>query len=191
MAHFLKLLYADLPHFDMMGAYCQQKNYPHWPTIDTGTGTWELHYPNSGIMSVIRTGCHFFMLKMDKIRQVPPPWFRSRIPMEPARSMAEFDNFCRIQFDGENPFRDNLEWATLMAEARDDAGRRLLGEGPGDIVGEDSGFCDKFRSIGGQIAVDTGIVAGHVSTKIISPSDLKDAMLKRERDNALTVGVLL
>jgi hypothetical protein len=51
-------------------------------------------------------------------------------------------------------------------------------------VGEDSGFCDRLMAAGGRIYVDTDLVVGHVTKKIITPDDLKkhmDARAKRIR----------
>jgi hypothetical protein len=55
--------YIDAPTSGAIGAYSQLKPHPHLPTIDTGTGTWEEHYPGEGLLSVIRTGCHCILIK--------------------------------------------------------------------------------------------------------------------------------
>jgi len=60
----LKTIYTDVPQIDVLGAYAQLKGGINPPTIDTGTGTWEEHYPGEGILRVIRTGCHFFITKL-------------------------------------------------------------------------------------------------------------------------------
>lgn len=174
------------PESDMVGAYSQLKAPPYLPTIDTGTGTWETHFPGQGIVEVIRTGGHCFVLKTGVpgvgARRFGPPWFRTRQAMSPVRAMADVDNFARIKLDGRNPFSDTLEWGTLLAAARGNSPM------PTD-VGEDSGFCDAMRAAGGRIFVDTDLVTGHITRKVIQWSDLKEAMDKRQRSVRLACGI--
>src|SRR3990167_598731 len=59
----LNTAYNLAPDSDAVGAYCQLKGGMFLPTIDTGSGTWEPHFPQSGIMPVIRTGGHCLMVK--------------------------------------------------------------------------------------------------------------------------------
>ena len=168
----LQIAYLQMPHVRVVGGYCQIKGPVPLPTIDTGTGTWEEHYPGEGILSCIRTGAHFFLCKRDAFAGTGPPWFRSRVATTPLRAMMEVDNYARVRLDGNNPLADLPEWDTLMHAAY----KGTYGE---THVGEDSGFFDKLRAIGKMVVVDCDLVVGHVSTKIIMPIDLKEAMNKR------------
>lgn len=184
LARMLNTMFVDAPHLDVLGAYCQLKAPPYLCTIDTGTGTWEEHYPGEGLLPVIRTGGHFLMVKTAILKRFGPPWFRTRIAMPPAKAFAEVDNFARTKLDGMNPLVQHPEWMTLLTEAH-----RLSPHDPG-VIGEDSGFCDSIKAIGGQIAVDTDLVAGHVGTKAIKPEDLWDMMEDLRRSERLLVGVM-
>lgn len=180
----LKTAYGTHPNADMVGAYCQLANPPYLPTIDTGTGRWEEHYPDSGVMPVIRTGTHCFLVKRSAFDKMgPPPWFRSRRTIRPIDALAEVDNIARMNFDGNNPWTDEA-WEQLVADARENADA-----GPAH-VGEDSGFCDRLRASGGQILVDTSIVTGHVRRKKVTPSDLEAKMRERKRVPTLACGIL-
>lgn len=190
LARFLRIAFLEKPETDVLGAYCQQKGYPYLPTIDTGTGKWEEHYPNSGLFEVIRTGCHFFLTKRRAIEKMgSPPWFRSRRPPSDLQILTEFDSLARRTLDGENPFTQITEYGRILRAAHEaEEGAQLRGGFP-DLVGEDSGFCDRLRAFGGRIFVDTDTVVGHVATKIIGPSDLKEAMAEKRRKLSRTVGV--
>ena len=158
----LQNIYVNCPMFDAIGAYCQIKGLVNFPTIDTGTGKWEEHYPGEGILPVMRTGAHFLMTKMSAFARFGPPWFRTRIPLHPARAFLEADTFARTKLDGNNPFWGK-EWECLLQEALTI---------PGDImkpIGEDSGFFDNLKAHGGRAAVDTDLVVGHVDDFIIGP----------------------
>ena len=180
----LKTIYSDEPRIDVLGAYAQLKGGVNFPTIDTGTGTWEEHYPGEGILKVIRTGCHFFIAKTDVFKIFGPPWFRTRLPPHAARAMMEVDNFARRTLDGENPFADSTEWFTLLKEARSAVGE------DGTTVGEDSSFFDKLNALDRYVAVDTDLVVGHIDDKIISPQDFIDAIDKRNRSMRMMMGVM-
>lgn len=180
----LHTLFEKVPQSDMAGAYCQLKNSPHLPTLDTGTGTWEEHYPNSGIMPVIRTGTHAFAVKRRAFEKMgPPPWFRSRRTLRTVDAMAHLDNVARMNYDGDNPLADET-WEEMLSEAKESA------DDDRSYVGEDSGFCDRLRANGGQIVVNTDIVVGHQKTKTVEPEDLADEMNRRRRTPRLACGIL-
>lgn len=180
----LKTLFVDLPQLDALGTYCQVKAWPYLPTIDTGTGKWEEHYPGEGILSVIRTGAHFLMCKTQAFMRFGPPWFRTRLGYKPARAFAEVDNFARITLDGRNPLTEHPEWETLLIAAQ-----RVSHTEP-SAVGEDSGFCDALRAAGGQIAVDTDIVVGHKTDKLIMPDDFIKSVKDSAESRNLMLGVI-
>lgn len=184
LERFLSILFVEQPSLDAVGAYCQLKQYPHLCTIDTGTGTWEEHYPGEGLLPVIRTGGHFLMCNTRAFRRFGPPWFRTRNTLSPAKAFLDVDNFARTKLDGNNPLANHPEWVTLLAEAR-----RVSMSEPA-LVGEDSGFCDALMAAGGRIAVDTGVVAGHIGTKIIKPDDLYEFMEEARDTKKLVVGVI-
>ncbi len=178
----LTTLYHAMPHAHVLGGYCQLKGYPYFPTIDTGTGTWEEHYPGEGVIPVIRTGAHFFMCKREAFAMTGPPWFRTRLAEAPLHAMIDVDNFARTRLGGENPFAKHAEWETLMMQAR-----KLT---PSVThVGEDSSFFDKLRAVGGHAYVDTDLVVGHTASKTISPTDFIDAMKKHKQTQAACVGL--
>ena len=170
--------YIELPESDAIGAYSQLKQAPYLPTIDTGTGTWEVHYPGEGVLEVIRTGGHFFLTKVPVYRRILASGARSihrtRVAPTPAEILLELDNLARTRFSGKNPFRHMPEWEELTeyARARSDAK-------PAN-VGEDSGFCDNLRAVGGRLFVDTDLVAGHVAKVTITPAMLREEIEKRE-----------
>lgn len=175
MIRILKTAYVDVPNSDAVGAYANLKNEPYLPTIDTGTGTWERWHPNSGVVPAIRTGGHFLLTKASAFHKMgPPPWFRTRLANRPVDALADTDNFARMKLDGRNPLTQHPDWHTLVAEARDESGEGQSG------VGEDSSFCDRLRAAGGRLYVDTGIVTGHKSGKVITPKDFKEAMNEQD-----------
>lgn len=180
----LHAAYVQVPDADVVGAYCQLKNYPFLPTIDTGTGTWEPHYPESGILPVIRTGGHCFVAKTQAFKRFPAPWFKTRAVMPPAHAFAEVDNFARTRRDGKNPLRGD-DWESLVLAAQEAAPK-----GPAHMVGEDSGFCDGLTAAGGSIYVDTSIVVGHVTKKVLKPNDMKEALAEQETARKLRCGIL-
>jgi hypothetical protein len=182
MAHLLEQLFVNVPAADAIGAYCNLKAPPFLPTIDTGTGTWENHYPGGGVTEVIRTGGAFLMAKTSAFRKFGPPWFRTKISNKPLDALVNVDNFARCKLSGKNPFYDSADWLSLMMTARE--------AGPGESgIGEDSGFCDRLRAAGGHIFVDTDIVVGHVGKEVIDWRKHKEAMDKREEVARQAVGV--
>lgn len=174
----LTTVFVNLQGIDVLGGYAQLNN-PDMPlpTIDTGTGTWEVHFPDEGILPVIRTGGHFLLTKTNVFPRIgPPPWFRTRRAIAPLEAMAEVDSYARCNLNGVNPFWGSPEWRSLYMSARSEQQAEAH-------VGEDSGFCDRVTAAGGTIAVDTSIVAGHVVKRVIAPDDLRAAS-KRLMDNA-------
>lgn len=182
-AWMLERLFVTHPQLQAIGGYCQLKGPPHFPTIDTGTGTWEEHYPGEGVLPVIRTGAHFIMIKCEVFQRMAPPWFRTRVTPPPLVAMMEVDGFARQRNGGQNPLW-NAEWSNLMEEAR--ASNPGRGVGP---VGEDSSFCDYLTGQGGRIAVDTNLVVGHVGTKIIMPEDFAKAFREQLTSQRQALGV--
>jgi len=174
--------FIRMPQADVIGGYCQIKGHVNVPTIDTGTGTWEEHYPGEGIIPVIRTGAHFLLTKRSAFQKSGPPWFRTRVSTTPLRAMMEVDNFARTSLDGNNPLRDCPEWETLLQAAYS----KTYGE---THVGEDSGFFDKLAATGGLAFVDTDLVVGHLTTKTIMPDDFKKAMRERLAAQRSAVGI--
>ena len=176
--------YIEQPNAGVVGAYSQLKPYPHVPTIDTGTGTWEEHYPGEGMLQVIRTGGHCLLIKLGIFQKTgPPPWFRTRHVQQPIRAMRDLDNFARTKLSGKNPFREHPEWETLF----EDAMRSSTAREP--FVGEDSAFFDRCRAHNVPCYVDTDLVTGHVSDKVIQPMDFRDAVRKREQVQRAALGV--
>lgn len=184
LAHVLTTAYITIPAADVVGAYCQLRGEPYLPTIDTGTGTWEPHWPGEGILPVIRTGGHFLLTKTPLLERMGAPWFRTRLTQRPIDALAEIDNYARVKLHGKNPFADTPEWKELMRHAR------LESQGEISGVGEDSGFCDRALANGARLYVDTGIVVGHVSKRTLLPEQLTEALQLRERTLDLLCGVL-
>ena len=183
----LNTAYLTHPDSHVIAGYCQIKGDLPLPTIDTGTGTWEIHFPDEGVLPVIRTGAHFFLTKISAFRLMgDPPYFRTRKPWLPLQALAEVDNYARTQLDGQNPFANQRAWVTLQASAAEDS----ADHDPNQWVGEDSGFCDRLTSVGGQIYVDTSVVAGHVHKKTIVPDDLREALDKMDERRRLAYGVM-
>ena len=160
----LQTAYGEIPHADVVGAYCTLRGELALPTIDSGTGTWESWYPGSGIVEVMRTGAAFHLVKRRVFEGMADPWYRLRVPSRPIDALAEIDNYCRIKFDGRNPFRElpGREWERLEQCAKEDPS--AAGDFTPSEVGEDSGFCDRARNAGFRIFVNTDIVTGHVET---------------------------
>lgn len=176
--------YVAVPDANVMGAYCQLRSPPFLPTIDRGSGTWEAIHPNSGILPVIRTGGHFLLVKTAILERFGPPWFRARRTKRLIEAFLEVDNYARCRLNGENPFRELPEWQELTDAARSES----LSEP--NSIGEDSGFSDRVKAAGGSIYVDTSVITGHVTKRVLGPKDLADALKEREKLPRLAVGVL-
>lgn len=183
---FVRLLYTAfcvVPDSDMVGAYVQLKGNGI-AAIDSGTGTWEEHYPGEGVIPVIRTGGHFFLCKRSAFEKVGrPPYFRTREAPRALDAMAELDGYARQNHSGRNPFADTTEWQTLLAKATQNGGGQKSG------VGEDSSWCDLLKSRGGNIYVDSNIITGHITKEIIGPERLKKFMDDRQRKLGLVCGM--
>lgn len=193
---FIRLLYTayiQLPQSDMVGAYSQLKGHPFLPTIDTGTGRWEEHYPGEGVIPVIRTGGHFMLCKRSALEKVglKGPWFRTRLVPPAVQSFAEVDGVARQHFSGRNPLTEHEAWNDLIQKTRPqlEAGTAQPKGLDDSGVGEDSAWCDLLKSRGGQIFVDTNIVTGHLTRELIGPGKLKKAMTDRDKRLMLAVGV--
>lgn len=175
---------------DVIGGYCVLRGGAV-PTIDTGTGTWESHYPGGGVKEVIRTGGAFLLVKRHVAERMPDPWFACRFPMRMLDALAEVDNLARTKFDGANPFRDlpGRPWERLteIASADPQSGRPT----PGYEIGEDSGFCDRVRSAGMRIVVDTDIAIGHIDSTILTGDTHKERMDARQLEHRQVHGVLV
>ncbi len=173
----LRSAYAETPQADVMGAYCSLRGDWALPTIDSGTGTWESHFPGSGTIPVMRTGGAFLLIKRHVFERMKDPWFAMRVPMRPIDALAEVDNFARIRCDGRNPFREGADqwWERLEKCAADDPSAAQEKFTPGE-VGEDSGFCDRAKLAGFNLFVNTNIVCGHIDTKTIDWTTHKKAI---------------
>lgn len=179
----LKTAFEEVPDADVVGAYAQLRSKPHLPVLDTGTGTWEPHFPGEGTLKCIRTGGHFLLIKTSALRKFGPPWFSTRQTLRPVDALREVDNFARVNMHGKNPFSEKKEWKELLEKAQEEKG------GVSSQVGEDSGFCDALLAAGGSLYVNTNVVTGHVSRFTINASHLRDEMKKRDRLAPLSVGV--
>ena len=180
LSRMLNNIYINYPEFDAIGAYCQVKGQMNHPTIDTGTGKWEEHYPGEGMLPVIRTGAHFLFTKISAFQRFGPPWFRTRIPLHPSRAFMDVDNFARTHIDGKNPFWSK-EWETLLQEALTIPGSIMT------PIGEDSGFFDTLKAHGGAAGVDTDMIVGHVDDRCILPEDF----IKQAKDARLALRQIL
>lgn len=183
--------FGEFPQADVMGAWCPLRGELALPTIDTGTGTWESHYPGSGILAVMRTGGAFLLCKKKVFDALRDPWFRMRVPARPIDFMAEVDNYARIKFDGQNPFRNTPDqyWERLEKCAADDPSIVVDNFVPVE-VGEDSGFCDRVKLAGFNIFVNTNIACGHVDQKVLQWVDHKKAIEESEKRQRLATGIL-
>lgn len=180
----LSRAFVEYPEADAVGAYCQLKQPPYLPTLDSGLGIWEERYPGEGMIPVIRTGGHFLLTKTSAFKKLgPPPWHRTRVAPRAIDIMREMDNFSRVACDGENPFARLPEWDRMLQRAKESSGG-----GPAS-VGEDSGFCDNLLAAGGRIYVDTDLVAGHVMKQSVTPQMLKDAFEDRRLKVRAACGV--
>ena len=189
----LRLLHCafhEMPHVDVLGGYCPLRGDLALPTIDTGTGTWESTFPGSGVLEVMRTGAAFLLIKRRVLEAMKDPWFRMRVPARPLDFMAEVDNWARIKFDGQNPFR-NLPgdpWERLEKCAAEDPSAIPENFVPVE-VGEDSGFCDRAKNMGFRIFVHTDVVTGHVDTKVIDWRVHKEAIANIEKNQKRFAGL--
>lgn len=186
----LQTAYAELPHADILGAYCPLRGEMAIPTIDSGTGTWESHFPGSGVIEVMRTGAAFILIKRHVFENMSQPWYALRVPMRPIDALLEVDNFCRIKFDGDNPFRNlpSAAWEKIERCAIDDPSCSHDAFVPSE-VGEDSGFCDRARNAGFRIFVSTDVVTGHVDTKVIDWTQHKRSVADAEKNQRLGAGL--
>ena len=190
IAAMVRTAYGTHPHADVLGGYCNLRGDMAIPTIDTGTGTWESWFPGSGPVEVMRTGAAFLLVKRHVLQGMKDPWFRMRVPARPADFMAEVDNFARIKFDGQNPFREmpSRAWERLQQCATEDPSS--AGEFIPQEVGEDSGFCDRAKLAGYRIFVDTNIVTGHVDAKVTDWRQHREAMDRMALQQRQMVGIL-
>lgn len=159
------------------------------PTIDTGTGTWESHYPGSGILEVIRTGAAFLLVKRHVFEKMPAPWFSTRQPNRWLDAFLEVDNLARTKMSGKNPFRDlpGRPWEALLEAASKDS---QSAQGVQYEIGEDSGFCDRAKLHGFRIGVDTDISIGHLDSIVLTGETHKERMDQRAKEHRQLHGVL-
>lgn len=184
----LQFAYRDLPAVDMVGAYNPLRGFPHLPTIDTGTGTWESQLPYGGPVQVMRTGSAFVLIKRHVYEHMTDPWYGLRNPMRPIDAMTEVDNWALQRFDGKNPLKEHPAWATLFQCAVDDPASRKRPD-PGAFVGEDSAFCDRARLLGFQVWVHTDIECQHVDRRVITAGDHRTAIQGMENRHKAFCGV--
>lgn len=180
----LETAFVTHPDASVVSAYAQLRHKPYLPVIDTGTGTWEPHYPGEGVLPCIRVGTHCILVKTSALGFFGPPWFRTRQSLKPMDALREVDNYSRIKMHGENPFSESSEWKKLMELAKAEGG------GSSSHVGEDSGFCDALLASGGKLYANCNIVTGHITKKILSANDLRESMREIEKIPRLAIGVL-
>ncbi len=158
------------------------------PTIDTGTGTWESHFPGSGMLEVIRTGAAFLLVKRHVFEKIPAPWFSTRQPNRWLDSFLEVDNLARTKMSGKNPFRDlpGRPWEALLEMASKDS---QTAQGVQYEIGEDSGFCDRAKLHGFRIAVDTDIAIGHLDSIVLTGDTHKERMDQRAKEHRQLHGI--
>lgn len=184
----LTTAYQTLPFADVVGGYCTLRGEMALPTIDTGTGTWESHFPGRGPLEVIRTGAAFLLIKRHVFERLPQPWFRVRAQQRPLDALAEVDNLARCRLDGMNPFAGlpGEPWEKLLQWAANDPSANQWAP---IEVGEDSGFCDKVRAAGMRIFVDTSIETRHIDTIMSGWDRHRDKLREVERQQLQAVGV--
>lgn len=186
----LQTAFGVLPSADAIGGWVPLRGDLALPTIDSGTGTWESHYPGSGIIPVMRTGGAFLLAKRHVFEALRDPWFRLRVPARAMDFMAELDNWLRIKFNGQNPFREYGDyWAKAEKAAQDDPSIVIENFVPVE-VGEDSGACDRMKLAGFNIFVDTDIVCGHVDQVVLDWRKHKSAMEDGAKWQRLACGLL-
>lgn len=190
LVRLLQTAYGSHPHFDVVGGWVGLRGDLALPTIDTGTGTWESHFPGSGVLEVMRTGGACLLVKRHVLERMGDPWFRMRVPARPIDFLAECDNFARIKFDGQNPFRGlpGEPWEKLQACAQQDPSSH--GQWTPAEVGEDSGFCDRAKLLGFRLAVQTDVEIGHVDKKVLRGADHRAAMDRMKAQQRQVVGLL-
>lgn len=184
----LSTAYQTVPFADVVGGYCTLRGEMALPTIDSGTGRWESHFPGRGPIEVIRTGAAFLLIKRHVFERMPEPWFRVRAQQRPLDALLEVDNMARCQLDGMNPFRTlpGDPWGKLEQWAINDPSATQWSP---IEVGEDSGFCDKVRALGMRVFVDSNIEVRHVDTVIAGWDRHKEALRKQETMWLQAVGV--
>ena len=187
----LKLLvaaYGTHAHFDVVGGYCNLRGDLALPTMDTGTGTWESHFPGAGVVEVMRTGGACLLVKRHVFERLPEPWFGTRSPIRALDALQEVDTFARTKLDGQNPLQGEV-WESLLRCAVEDPSadpqRWTAYE-----VGEDSNFADKVTAAGMRLAVHTDVVLGHVDRKVVTWRDHRDALEKRQENHRRLYGVV-
>ena len=187
----VRTAYGEMPFADIMGAWVPLRGEMALPTIDTGTGTWESHYPGSGVMEVMRTGGAFVLFKRRVFEGLTDPWFRMRVPARPIDFMAEVDNWARMKLNGSNPFRGQPGefWEKLERAAQQDpsaAGENFV---PVE-VGEDSGTLDRARNAGFRAFVNTNVACGHVDAVTRTWLDHKRSIEAQEQQQRYAAGLL-
>jgi hypothetical protein len=143
------------------------------------------------VQEVMRTGGAFLLLKRHVFERTKDPWFRMRVPARPVDFMAEVDNWARMKWNGENPFRNLPEqpWEKLEKCAQDDPSAAPENFTPVEC-GEDSAACDRFRNAGLRIFVDTNVSCGHVDNVIRTWADHKKAMDSMAQQERYACGLL-
>ena len=139
----------------------------------------------------MRTGGAFLLVKRHVFEALKDPWFRMRVPARPADFLAECDNWLRIKFNGNNPFReqDPDTWDRAMKAAIDDPSIVVENFVPVE-VGEDSGFADRAKLAGFNLFVNTDIACGHVDQRVLTWTDHKKAMDDAAKWQRLACGLL-
>lgn len=187
----LQAAYGELPAADAMGAWCPLRGELALPTIDCGSGTWESHFPGSGIMPVMRTGGAFLLVKRHVFEALKDPWFRMRVPSRAVDDFVGIDNWMRMKFNGTNPFREQMPeiWDKAFKCAQDDPSIVIENFVPVE-VGEDSGFCDRAKLAGFNLFVNTNIACGHVDQVVLNWQKHKSAMEEAAKWQRLASGLL-
>jgi hypothetical protein len=103
--------------------------------------------------------------------------------MNPITALAEVDNFMRVAHDGNNPLTKDPSWEDAIKRAKGNPGT-ALGQ-----VGEDSGLCDAALFAGARMYVDTDLVVGHVTKKVLMPDTLKENMERARKITRFASGV--
>jgi len=189
MMRLLAYAYHENPVADVVGAYNPLRGEPYLPTIDTGTGTWENHYPGSGPLEVMRTGSAFVLIKRHVYERMEGPWYGTRHPMRPIDIFAELDNYANQKFDGGNPLAKTPEWQTLYNCARTEASTYQPNP-PDGFCGEDSNFCDAVKAAGMRIFVHTDIICGHIDKRTITWKDHRRSMDAANERSRQACGIL-
>jgi hypothetical protein len=187
----LSVAYGSHPHVDVLGAYCTLRGDLALPTIDRGSGTWESVFPGQGVVSVIRTGAAFVLIKRHVFEALKEPWYCLRVPSRPIDFLLEVDNFARTKMNGENPFvgLPGEPWEKLVKCAEEDPSiaQELFTRAE---VGEDSNFTDRARNAGFHVAVHTDVVTGHIDVKTTDWRQHKKSMDEMRTNQRQVVGLL-